>query len=146
MHAPLTRDLEREPLQLDVLVLTGARQLMVLVVLVDQIHQDRQSLPGLRSAIDRWDGHREDLPNDKVVVMMVDDGGDATVWVDLQVIWSLMLALAEVEVDSFVCQSQFLENDGGFPGNRIDFETAVILRGGENRRTSRWVHCRGRTK
>ena len=75
---------------------------MVLVVLVDQILQDRQSLPGLRSAIYRWDGHIEDLPNDKVVVMVVDDGGDATVGVDLQVIWSLMLALAEVEVDSFV--------------------------------------------
>ena len=53
VDAPLTRGLEREPLQLDVLVLTGARQLVVLVVLVDQILQDRQTLPGFRSAVDR---------------------------------------------------------------------------------------------
>ena len=78
---------------------------MVLVVLVDQILQDRQSLPGLRSAVERWDECREDLPNNKVVVMVIDESGDAAVGVDLQEIWSLMFALGEVEVDSLVCQS-----------------------------------------
>ena len=29
------------------------------------------------------DGHGEDLPDDEVVVMVVNDGGDATVGVDL---------------------------------------------------------------
>jgi hypothetical protein len=71
------------------------------------------------------DGHGEDLPNDDVVVMVVDDGGDATVGVDLQVIWSLVLGLAEVEVDRLVCQPEFFEDDGGFPENRVSFQTAI---------------------
>ena len=66
-------------------------------------------------------GHGEDLPDDGVIVMMVNDGGDATVGVDLQVIWSLMLALVEVEVDRFVCQPEFFEDDGDLPGHRIGF-------------------------
>jgi len=69
------------------------------------------------------DGHGEDIPSDEVVVMVVDDGGNATVGVDLQVIWSLLLALAEVEVDRFVCQPEFFENDGNFPENRVGFQT-----------------------
>jgi hypothetical protein len=69
----------------------------------------------------------KDLPNDDVVVMVVDDGGDATVGVDLQVIWSLVLGLAEVEVDRLVCQPEFFEDDGGFPENRVSFQTAITF-------------------
>jgi len=50
------------------------------------------------------DGYSEDLPDDGVIIMVVNDGRDATVGVDLQVIWSLLLALSEVEIDRFVCQ------------------------------------------
>ena len=77
------------------------------------------------------DRHEEDLPNDEVVVMVVDDGGDAAVGVDLQVIWSLVFALAEIEVDRFVRQPELFENDGDFPENRIGFQTVVTF-GGAN--------------
>jgi hypothetical protein len=50
-NVPLTRNLEGEPLELHVLTRAGARQLMILVVLVDQVLQDRESLPGFGSAI-----------------------------------------------------------------------------------------------
>jgi len=73
------------------------------------------------------DGHGEDLPDDGVIVMVVDDGGDATVWVDLQVIWSLVLALGEVEVDRFVCQPEFFEDDGDLPGHRVIFQTSMAF-------------------
>ena len=36
-------------------------------------------------------GHGEDLSNDEVVVMVVDDGGDATIGADLQIIWGLLV-------------------------------------------------------
>ena len=78
--------------------------------------------------------------------MVVDDGGDATVGVDLQVIRSLMLALAEVEVDRFVCQPEFFENDCNFPENRVGFQTALNVWEGGDKRTSRWVHPYGCTR
>jgi len=84
--------------------------------------------------------HGGDLPNDEVVVMVVDNGGDATVRVDLQVVWSLMFCLAKVEVDRFVRQPEFLEDDGGFPGSRVIFQTAATFGEGGSKRTSRWVH------
>ena len=49
-------------------------------------------------------GDGEDLPNDQVVIVVVDDSGDATIGVDLQVIWGLLLTLGEVGVDRLVCQ------------------------------------------
>ena len=58
---------------------------------------------------------------------MVDDGGNATVGVELQVIWSLLFALAEFEVDRFVCQPEFFENDSGFPESWIGFQTALTF-------------------
>ena len=48
-------------------------------------------------------GHSGHLPNDEVVILVVDDGGDATVGVDLQVVWGLMLSLAEIEVHRLIC-------------------------------------------
>jgi len=69
----------------------------------------------------------EHLPNDEVVVMMVDDGGDATIWVDLQELWSLLLLLAEVEVHGFIGQPKLFENDSDFPKSRVGFQ--VTLRG-----------------
>ena len=92
------------------------------------------------------DGHGEDLPDDEVVVMVVDDGGDATVGVDLQVIWGLLLALVEVEVDRFVCQPEFFEDNGNFPGHRVSFQTSLAFEENWNERTSRWVRPCGCTK
>ena len=92
------------------------------------------------------DGHGEDLPDDEVVVMVVNDGGDATVGVDLQVIWGLLLALVEVEVDRFVCQSEFFEDNGDFPDHGVSFQTSVAFGGGGNERTSRWVRPCGCTE
>jgi len=92
------------------------------------------------------DGYCEDLPDDGVIVMVVDDGRDATVGVDLQVIWSLVFALVEVEVDRFVCQPEFFEDDGDLPGHRVSFQTSVAFEEGGNERTSRWVRPCGCTK
>ena len=60
-YAPLTGGLEGEPLELGVLVQAGAGQFVVLVVLVDQIHQDGETLPAFRSVIDTW-RHRQRTP------------------------------------------------------------------------------------
>ena len=67
------------------------------------------------------DGHKEDVPNNEVVVVVVDNGGDATVGVDLQEIGALMFALREVEVDGFICQLELFKNDGDFPEKCIGF-------------------------
>ena len=45
-YAPLTRDLEGEPLEFNVFLLTDAGEFVILVVLVDQVLQDREGLPG----------------------------------------------------------------------------------------------------
>ena len=79
----------------------------------------------------RWDRHGEDVPDDEIVVVMIDDGGDATVWIDLQIIWTLLLAFVEVEVDRFVRQPEFFEDDGGFPEARVSFRTTTTLGGGQ---------------
>ena len=131
-HAPLTGDLEGEPLEFNVLVLAGAGEFVVLVVLVDQVLQDRESLPGFQSTTGRGDNHSEHLPNGEVVVLVIDNGGDATVGVDLQVVWGLVLSLAEIEVDRFVRQPEFFENDGDFPEGRAGFRIPVTSAGGAN--------------
>ena len=46
---------------------------------------------------------------------MVDDGGDAAVGVDLQILWTLVLLLAEIEVHGLVRQPEFFKDDGDFP-------------------------------
>ena len=63
--------------------------------------------------------------------MVVDDGGDATVGVDLQKLWALLLFLAEIEIHGLVRQSEFFEDGGDFPKSRISFQTRVV-RGGSN--------------
>jgi len=50
--------------------------------------------------------------------MVIDDGGDAAVGVDLQKFWSLLLFLAEIEIYRLVRQPEFFKNDGDFPKNR----------------------------
>ena len=59
--------------------------------------------------------------------MVVDDGGYATVGVDLQKFWTLLLFLAEIEVHRLVRQSEFFKNDGDLPKNRIGFRLPAWL-------------------
>ena len=40
--------------------------------------------------------NNEGLPNDEVVVMVVDDGGNTAVGVDLQIGWGLVLSAVEI--------------------------------------------------
>ena len=98
---------------------------MVLVVLVDQVFQNRESLPVLRSVVGARRVCGEHLPNSEVVVMVVDDGWNATVGVDLQVFWTLVLFLAKIEVHGLVGQPEFLKNDGDFPASRISRQVSV---------------------
>ena len=73
------------------------------------LNSDQRSIGG--------DDHSKDLPNNEVVVMVVDDGGDAAIGVNLQEVWGLVLSLAEIEVDVLVRQPKLFENDGNFPKN-----------------------------
>lgn len=54
--------------------------------------------------------------------MVVDDGGDATVWIDLQIFRILLFFLAEIEVHRLIRQPEFFKDDGDFPKNQIDFQ------------------------
>jgi hypothetical protein len=65
------------------------------------------------------DGDSEVLPNNEIVVVVVDDSRDATIRIDLQVFWSLLLFLAEIEIHRFVRQSEFFEDDHGFPNVQV---------------------------
>ena len=119
IHGPLTRNLESEPLELDVLVQPGAGQLMGFVVLVDNVLQDRQSLPAVMSAVCQPRHYNPDQPNNEIVVLVVDDRRNAAVGIDLQVFWGFMFLLAEVEIHRFVRQPEFFKDYGDFPGNRL---------------------------
>lgn len=57
--------------------------------------------------------------------MVVDDGGYATVGVQLQVFWTLVFLRAEIEVDRFVRQPEFFEDDGSFPEIRFGCQMVV---------------------
>ena len=48
---------------------------------------------------------------------MVNDGRDATVRVDLQELWGLLLLFTQVEIHRFIRQPEFFENDRDFPKN-----------------------------
>ena len=78
----------------------------------------RLSLQFNQPAVNR-DGDSECLPNGEVVVVVVDDGWNATVWINLQVFLVLLFFLAEIEVDRFICQPKFLEDDCDLPVIRI---------------------------
>ena len=74
----------------------------------------RVSLISLNSppeAIDRSKG----LPNYEIVVVVINDSGDTTIGIDLQVFRILLLLLAKIEVQSLIRQPEFFEHDGNFP-------------------------------
>ena len=71
------------------------------------------------------DNYSGGLPNGEIVVVVVNDGGDTAVGVDLQKIWPLLLLFAEIEVDRLVRQPEFLEDDGDLPVNKIACQRVV---------------------
>ena len=95
---------------------------MVLIVLVNQVFDYRKSLPGSWSASISDSDYSTRLPNSEVVVVVVDDGGNATVRVYLHILRTLLFPLAEVEVHRLVRQPKFLKNNGDFPESQISFQ------------------------
>ena len=51
--------------------------------------------------------------------MVINDGRDATVGVDLQKFWTLLLFLTEIEIHRLVRQPELFKNDGDFPKSWI---------------------------
>ena len=66
--------------------------------------------------------HGRRLPKDEVVVVLVNDGGNAAVRVYLQELRALLFFLAEVEVHRLVRQPEFFKNNGSFPESQIGFQ------------------------
>ena len=56
-----------------------------------------------------------DLPDGKVAVLVVDESRDASVWVQFGVLFTLVLQLAEVEIDNLVVKPQFFESNESLP-------------------------------
>ena len=56
-----------------------------------------------------------DAPYDEVVFLVVNKGRDATVGVDGSIRRILLLALAQVQVDELVLESELFENDDCLP-------------------------------
>ena len=56
-----------------------------------------------------------DAPYDEVVFLVVNKGRDATVEVDGSIRRILLLALAQVQVDELVLESELFENDDCLP-------------------------------
>ena len=55
------------------------------------------------------------LPENEIIVLVVNDGRNTTVGVVFGVLRALLLALTEVEVDGFVRKAKLLEDEGNFP-------------------------------
>ena len=69
----------------------------------------------------RGGDHNENLPNGEIVVMVVDNGRDAAVGIDLQVFRRLVFLLVRIEVHGPVCQPKFFKNHGDFLVNKTGF-------------------------
>ena len=55
------------------------------------------------------------LPENEIIVLVVNDGRNTTVGVVFGVLRALLLALTEVEVDGFVRKAKLLEDEGNLP-------------------------------
>lgn len=95
----MTGRLEEQPLdKRGLLLIVSDREPLFGVVLVDQVEQDRVTLPDC-----------------VVAVVVVDQRGDAAIGVVLRVRGSLMLSFREVEKDGLVGKAEFLQDEGNFP-------------------------------
>ena len=59
------------------------------------------------------------LPDNEVVVVMINEGWDTAVGVILGELGGLVFALLELEVHRLVGESELLKNDGGLPVNSV---------------------------
>ncbi len=46
---------------------------------------------------------------------MIDQGWNAAIWIEFNVVRRFVLAFLEVEVNGLVCQPELLEDDGDLP-------------------------------
>ena len=58
---------------------------------------------------------KDGAPEREVIVVVVDNGGDLAVGIDLDVLWIRLLAFLEVEILGLVGETKLLKNDGNFP-------------------------------
>lgn len=98
----LTRGLEEEPLEkLVLLAFIGHGESLLLIVSVDEVEQDSIG-----------------LPENEVVVAMVNNGWNTTVRVQFEVIRVLLLGSLEVEEDGLKSKSKLLEDGSDLPSVR----------------------------
>ena len=62
----------------------------------------------------------ENAPENEVIVLVVDEGGNTSVWVVLHVIGALLFLLLEVKEDCFVCKAKLFQDDGDLPDELND--------------------------
>lgn len=112
--------LEEQPLKLLRSVGLGdCRDLVLCVVLVDEVSNDCARLPVVLMSMRGRGMGTKSVPEDEIVVLVVDDGRDATVRVELDVLGRLLLILFEVKIYGVIGQAEFFENDGNLPVCRM---------------------------
>ena len=55
------------------------------------------------------------VPDNKVTVFVVDEGGDTAIRVEIRVLLSFLFTFVEVEVDKGVIKTKFLKNENDLP-------------------------------
>lgn len=100
----MSRRLEKEPLEEGVFIVPiRYTELVLLVVFLEEVEEDRVG-----------------LPNYEVIVLVVDEGRDTAIWVQLRVLGRFLLELGEVEVDALVRESELLEDERDLPVNSME--------------------------
>ena len=84
----------------------------------------------------RGKGELRCVPDNEVVVVVVDQRGDAAVRIVLGKLGGLLLFLGEVQVDGLVCQAEFPEDKGVLPVTG-DAVSSVFCMGKEPSQTIR---------
>ena len=57
----------------------------------------------------------EDVPSSVVIILVIDESGDAAVRIDLEVFWTLLLLLLEIQVYGLVGKTELIKEEGNFP-------------------------------
>ena len=57
----------------------------------------------------------EDVPNSAVIILVIDESGDAAVRVDLEVFRTLLFLLLEIQVYGLVGKTELIKEEGNFP-------------------------------
>ena len=103
------------------LVGTRDRDTVLRVVLVDEVLHDSAGLPD--DTVEQLERQRirnpQNIPDDEVVVGMVDERRDTPVRVVLCVLRALVLVFVGVEVYELVVETEFAEDEGDFPVRSI---------------------------